>query len=444
MKIEDINEKSVGMASDEELRNFRERANQMYRAERGWASAIRKRLVGVKDAIGWDRLLEIYGLIDNEVRKRNLKVKDNDLDHRMFKRRVRGIDVSDFPAVLVAEAVVSLSGDFVTSPKRARAVTVRIDADEFGDRDFPLDLEPRLMEMLAKAVGLPVIVRLDADGLEAPIIPIWDLMLVPRADTEDEQDVEGLRKRLESRRMDDRAEGYRKVGETGETALEPVSGGLVLEYISKPFPNEHAARQLDPKGFDSFARKNNHFGPGIHAIFGIKAGKSKVQSVRFSAAKFTTEQAKAWLKEHGYKTTLEAAKPTKKDEGADVLTVKSEEMRICGGIVYMATSGAEDELDSDRDFVDSGDEIYEAMKSWMLRGHEMRFMHNGEPVNTPLIECFHAEYETAKAGQIVPKNSWYISNYIPPEAEDLWIAIKNGSVRGYSMSGKSKVEVIED
>lgn len=114
MKIEDINEKSVGMASDEELRNFRERANQMYRAERGWASAIRKRLVGVKDSIGWDRLLEIYGLIDNEVRKRNLKVKDNDLDHRVFKRRVRGIDVSDFPAVLVAEAVVSLSGDFVT------------------------------------------------------------------------------------------------------------------------------------------------------------------------------------------------------------------------------------------------------------------------------------------------------------------------------------------
>ena len=84
------------------------------------------------------------------------------------------------------------------------------------------------------------------------------------------------------------------------------------------------------------------------------------------------------------------------------------------------------------------------MKSWMLKGHEMRFMHNGEPVDTPLIECFYAEYETAKAGQIVPKNSWYISNYIPEEAEDLFQAICRGDVRGYSMAGKSKVEVIEE
>jgi hypothetical protein len=65
-----------------------------------------------------------------------------------------------------------------------------------------------------------------------------------------------------------------------------------------PFPNEVAARIAEPSQFEKFRRENGKFGPGIDVIWGIKGDKSEIQAVRFDAKKFTTEQAKAWLKEH--------------------------------------------------------------------------------------------------------------------------------------------------
>ncbi len=71
-----------------------------------------------------------------------------------------------------------------------------------------------------------------------------------------------------------------------------------------PFPNEHAARIRDPKGFDSVKRQNDNFGSGIHAIFGVIAGKSQLQSVRFDKTKFTPAEARRWMTEHDHKILL--------------------------------------------------------------------------------------------------------------------------------------------
>ena len=68
-----------------------------------------------------------------------------------------------------------------------------------------------------------------------------------------------------------------------------------------PFPNEHAARIRDPKTFDSFARENDKFGPGVSAIWGTKDDKTDVQAIRFDRTKFTADEAQAWLKDHDYK-----------------------------------------------------------------------------------------------------------------------------------------------
>lgn len=68
-----------------------------------------------------------------------------------------------------------------------------------------------------------------------------------------------------------------------------------------PYANEHAFRIKEPSQFDSFARKNNEFGDGIHVIYGIKEGKSTVQSIRFSASKWTFSKAKKWMKDHDWK-----------------------------------------------------------------------------------------------------------------------------------------------
>ncbi len=74
-----------------------------------------------------------------------------------------------------------------------------------------------------------------------------------------------------------------------------------------PYPNEHAARLVDPEEFDpdSFRRVNDKFGDGIHAIFGKLKGEDSMtlQAVRFDADKFTAEEAKKWLKEHDYHPT---------------------------------------------------------------------------------------------------------------------------------------------
>jgi len=101
------------------------------------------------------------------------------------------------------------------------------------------------------------------------------------------------------------------------------------EEVSKPFPNEHAARQTEPSQYDSFRR--NHpkgFPAGIDVIFGLKTvnGKtvSEIQTIRFKSDKWTPEKAKEWLKDHNFKTNLEvASKPVKKHIGYWIETDKS-------------------------------------------------------------------------------------------------------------------------
>ena len=75
-----------------------------------------------------------------------------------------------------------------------------------------------------------------------------------------------------------------------------------------PYPNEHAARQLNPDQFKSFSRISENFPKGISAIIGVLPnGKKKIQSFRFNRRYWTVEQAKRWLKKHDYKTNIEAA-----------------------------------------------------------------------------------------------------------------------------------------
>lgn len=95
-----------------------------------------------------------------------------------------------------------------------------------------------------------------------------------------------------------------------------------LDDLFKPYPNEHASRQNPPGKYASMRRKNNAFGPGVHAIYGVlESGKTEVQAIRFDRTKFTPAEAKAWLKEHDYAVALEAAAPVKKAAEADAATV---------------------------------------------------------------------------------------------------------------------------
>jgi len=86
--------------------------------------------------------------------------------------------------------------------------------------------------------------------------------------------------------------------------------------VQKPYPGEHAARMADPKQFDKFRRGKLPGAKGIDAIYGIKGGKSTVQAYRFDVAQWTAAQAKAWLKENGYKPiSFEEAKKKRETPG---------------------------------------------------------------------------------------------------------------------------------
>jgi hypothetical protein len=91
-----------------------------------------------------------------------------------------------------------------------------------------------------------------------------------------------------------------------------------------PLPGEHAARQLLPSACDRFRRENGKLGPGIDVIWCVRPGKAvEPQSIRFDAKKFTADEARAWLKKHGYSAANfeEAAGPAGAGAAAEALAL---------------------------------------------------------------------------------------------------------------------------
>lgn len=76
-------------------------------------------------------------------------------------------------------------------------------------------------------------------------------------------------------------------------------------YDERPFPNEHAARLVDPDKFTGFRRDNDAGGAGVDFIYGIlSAGGTELQAVRFDKNRFTPAQARDWLSEHDFQPIM--------------------------------------------------------------------------------------------------------------------------------------------
>lgn len=71
-----------------------------------------------------------------------------------------------------------------------------------------------------------------------------------------------------------------------------------------PYPNEHAARLVDPDQFSAFRRKNDELGKGVSVIYGLKGEEPVIQAIRFDADEFDEAEAEDWLKEHEYSYLL--------------------------------------------------------------------------------------------------------------------------------------------
>jgi len=222
-----------------------------------------------------------------------------------------------------------------------------------------------------------------------------------------------------------------------------VRKAVILEEVQKPFPNEHAARQVDPTGFVRFRRVNNPRGvpAGISFIFGIRSdNKSEIQSIRFDRSKFTVAEARTWLKDHDFKSNIEAATVKSKTEKGDKryeseifvpILKKDEDRRLVTGIVLEP-----DEVDAQNDTISMG-VIEEAAHNFLAkfnRSTQMGIMHKmfGE-IGVELVESFIVRETTKVNGHKVKKGSWMITIKV---LDDLvWKKVKSGEITGFSIGG---------
>ena len=415
MRIEDVTADNVTSLPDGELKGIAVRANQVYSATRRAMDNVRKGLTDTSaDNLPLVDLMDGYALVRAEADRRGLPMEDREIDHRLASRRMRKVVPELLRPMIVRKGVVCLTGEFVKDPRAAACIDVRVDAPELDDR-VTAALERDVVVKVLEQAGMPAVVRRDAISLEGPAVALYDLVLVPTGDLE-VLDVEELRARLDK-----------------NVSVEK-SDGPIVEYTSKSAPTEHAATQLDPAGFDDFRRENDKFGSGIHAVWGSKGGKTKLQSVRFNTS-FSADEAGKWLTDNKMKSDIEEATGVSKSR-----FVKSDEERVVGGIVYSADGPAG--ADAQGDFVDDPKEIWDAMKAYMIAGPIVKFMHGGKPISTPVVECLFTDEPIVKDGEVIPAGSWYMACYIPEHMEELWKAIKDGDIGGFSMAGSATAEEV--
>lgn len=91
-----------------------------------------------------------------------------------------------------------------------------------------------------------------------------------------------------------------------QVSLEALNTKLIESVTEpgeeKPYENEFSCRLADPGQFDKFARKNCYKksdGKCIDFIFGIKAGKSSVQALRYKKNTWDKAAARSNCKSHG-------------------------------------------------------------------------------------------------------------------------------------------------
>ena len=405
MNIEEVTTRVAKNTSTGELKSLRHRAVQLYDRNEQGRAAIRKRTIGVMQPIPADKFLESYKVITDELAARGIDLTHTDLDSKLCRKAVRGVDVSMLPTIVLREGAVCLTGGFVEDPKRSTTVGVWLDDDT-----YPEALEKRMVEALLDQTGRSVAI---VDELDACTIPAYDLTLTPRHETRDVSPA--VVKRLSKRRT---------ISENIDTI---IPGDSIIENVSK---GEHTAVQLDAGQFGELDREDDKFAAGIHAVWGVKPdGKTKLQAVKFDAKKFTKEAADMWL--DGMHLKPLPTMPTVKKG----LVVKSEDERIVGGVVY-----APDEVDAQGDYTDSH-EIWKGLKSHMIQSDgKICLMHDGVRKNVAIVECFQPDEDIMKGGEVLPAGSWYLSVYVPPEMEAVWRAVKKGDITGFSMGGQADTE----
>ena len=177
-------------------------------------------------------------------------------------------------------------------------------------------------------------------------------------------------------------------------------------------------------------RENDKFGPGIHAIWGVKSNDAvEIQSIRFDSSKFTPAEAKAWLKEHDYKTSLEEAT----GKSFQIVKVDEEQRIVFGWGSISMTAEGEEIVDLQQDIIEP-DVLEKAAYEFMLESQLSGEMHRGEAVES-IVESFVSTPEKLEKMGLAKDSlptGWWIGVKLLPE---VFAKVKAGDYKGFSIEG---------
>lgn len=285
-----------------------------------------------------------YLLIESELKKRKILFSVTPLDKAVFRRKLKGLGIDTIGDIMVMKEAVCITGEFITNRSLLNKLEVNIRAlSEANTEQLLKEINKRIERETKQSPQAVHITKL----LTSPYIPLYDLMLVPRAllevkEPQDEKDPQVIEKyicqfcdseavwaytfnkgkdfipvchkcRTKARNefLGDRSTEciVKHISKVAATSEEFKEDGF---EILKPYPNEHAARIKDPSKFDKIRRTKGGIIYGkvkipsdVSVLWGhIKEGKEKAwepQSIRFPKDKYSAAEAKKWLKDNKIK-----------------------------------------------------------------------------------------------------------------------------------------------
>jgi hypothetical protein len=412
--------------------------------------------------------IEKYVLLRKELKRRALclysnKALDGEVNERLAKAAVVGIDVPELGDIVLASDYVVLTGPFLRSPKSAEQVDLVI-AGPGRDEATELRVGVAVKDVLGKQVAFAY--RADGQGEVGTHIPLFDLVLRAKSET---VRVEGLgQKKVAKKLSADDAADFEKESEAIRVNRTTAAAQKPHKFRAAKWthPNGHPRCLLcgdeertgnicagakaekaagpteikKPEVTETLVRipvRGKVEGHEIRTIpISEKDGISALEDVTdkaivtylFDKEKWTMAAAHAWIEEHGGKaagaTTARFIEFVKVDKA----------QQLVGGIVYEP-----DVVDTQGDFATAEDiqkAMYRFMEKYSTQTARIKVMHEGESHTFPIIECVQPEEDIVKGGKVVKKGSWWIMVKITHDA--VWKAIDEGRLNGFSMGGRAR------
>jgi len=215
--------------------------------------------------------------------------------------------------------------------------------------------------------------------------------------------------------------------------------------VQKPYPNEHAARMRDPADFIASTFRSKEIAPGIRIIMGklTADGPMETQAYRFDKDKFTSAEARTWLKDHDLKPISFEEAVTKADDAATdevlskgyycpIIKMVDERREVTAIVLKPETVDAQGDVISK--------EVIERTAHRFMSNYrktsELGYMHRDFGKDMDVVESYIAPAPMMIVGKTVPEGSWVMT--VKVNDDTIWAEVKAGLITGFSIGGVAR------